>query len=341
MTLESHIAGGQEEEDAALTPRTQEFAGHIGIDLNDPEDTNHLWLARKAVREPLPDGWSQHEDDDGFLFFYDAILDKSSWEHPQEGYWKRILEDERRKAVRENEVRSIEEQIATMAEGEAGRHMLKELKARFIKADVAALEGQMMSTRSQVESMQLNLMNNSPDEEGRTREQVRKHMERLKKELRQTGEVMRSMLMRLEKLMKPEEDEPEVDPHKFDLDDQSKKKKDVRALCVYVCEWVGEWVNSSRAPSPGPVPSPSPATSCNDMQHCHRWSSRPRQSKTCASILASTCTQSRTSSPLQKLHSKRLFPMAGRSPRHPTASSSLSTQRPARQWASIRSTRSL
>ena len=35
---------------------------------------------------------------------------------------------------------------------------------------------------------------NAPDEEGRTRDQVRAHTERLKKELRQMGEEMRVML---------------------------------------------------------------------------------------------------------------------------------------------------
>jgi hypothetical protein len=190
-----------------LTPRTEEFAEHLGIDLNNAEDSKHLWLARTAVREPLPEGWSQHEDDDGYLFFYDAILDKSSWEHPQEGYWKRRLEDERRKAVRQKEVRSIEDQIATMSEGEEGKQMVRELKARFIKADVAALEVVMQSTRMQVETMQLTLLTNAPDEEGRTREQVRKHCDRLKKELRGQGEVMRGMLSRLEKLMRPEDDD--------------------------------------------------------------------------------------------------------------------------------------
>jgi hypothetical protein len=192
-----------------LTPRTEEFAGHLGIDLNDPEDVKHLWLANRAVREPLPDGWSQHEDDDGFLFFYDAILDKSSWEHPQEGYWKRMLEDERRKDVRAKEVRSMEEQIASMAEGETGRQMMRDLKARFIKADIVELEMQMQATRSQVESMQLALMTNAPDEEGRTRDQVRKHTDRLKKELREMGESMRVMLVRLETLMAKEEDDGE------------------------------------------------------------------------------------------------------------------------------------
>ena len=191
-----------------LTPRSQEFAGHIGIDLNDKEDRQHLWLAHKAVREPLPDGWSQHEDEDGFLFFYDSILDKSSWEHPQESYWKRMLEDERRRAVREREVRSIEEQIAAMAEGDTGKQMVRELKSKFIKADVAALETQMQATRSQVEWMQLALMTNAPDEEGRTRDQVRAHTERLKKELRQMGEEMRVMLVRMERLMS-ERDEVE------------------------------------------------------------------------------------------------------------------------------------
>lgn len=244
MTLDSPVAGGRGEE-VELTPRTEEFAGHIGIDLNDPEDRLHLWLAHKAVREPLPDGWSQHEDDEGFLFFYDAILDKSSWEHPQEGYWKRMLEDERRRAVREKEVRSIEDQIATMAEGEGGKQLVRELKARFIKADVAALEGQMQSTRSQVESMQLAIMTNAPDEEGRTREQVRQHSERLKKELRQMGDVMGTMLVRLEKLMTsesgPEEYSAPDEVEKGDAEHGMQKKKVVVTpeAIKEMCEYLG------------------------------------------------------------------------------------------------------
>ena len=179
-----------------------------------------------------------HEDEDGYLFFYDAILDKSSWEHPQEGYWKRRLEDERRKAVRHKEVRSIEDQIATMAEGEEGKQMLRELKARFIKADVAALEVQMQSTRSQVETLQLTLTTNAPDEEGRTREQVRKHCERLKKELRGLGEMMRGMLSRLEKVMRPEDDDT-PDEH---LDQDAAPKTDVLVTPEAIkemCEYLG------------------------------------------------------------------------------------------------------
>ena len=221
-----------------LTPRTEEFAEHLGIDLNNAEDSKHLWLARTAVREPLPDGWSQHEDEEGYLFFYDAILDKSSWEHPQEGYWKRRLEDERRKAVRQKEVRSIEDQIATMAEGEEGKQMVRELKARFIKADVAALEVQMQSTRSQVETMQLTLTTNAPDEEGRTREQVRKHCDRLKKELRGLGEVMRGMLSRLEKVMRPEDDDTPDDY----VDKDAAPKTDVLVTPEAIkemCEYLG------------------------------------------------------------------------------------------------------
>ena len=202
-----------------LTPRTEEFAGHIGLDLNDPADCQHLWLAKKAVREPLPEGWSQHEDDEGFLFFYDAILDKSSWEHPQEGYWKRLLDDERRRTLREKEVQSIEEQIAKMAEGEEGPKLVRELKARFIKADIASLEIRMQTTRSQIEAMQYTLRNNAPDEEGRTTEQVSKHSDRLKKELRQMNESMNTMLLRLENIMNEDTTQDDAAAKTFEDDD--------------------------------------------------------------------------------------------------------------------------
>lgn len=51
--------------DGHLSDKGEEFAVHLGIDLEDPEDRQHAWIAETAVNEVLPDGWSQHEDEEG------------------------------------------------------------------------------------------------------------------------------------------------------------------------------------------------------------------------------------------------------------------------------------
>ena len=51
--------------DGHLSDKGEEFAVHLGIDLENPEDRQHAWIAETAVNEVLPDGWSQHEDEEG------------------------------------------------------------------------------------------------------------------------------------------------------------------------------------------------------------------------------------------------------------------------------------
>eukprot|EP00961_Rhodomonas_salina_P190409 2569130-Rhodomonas_salina.1 len=114
-----------------LSPRSEEYARHIGINLESEEDKVHAWIAQQAVREPLPDGWSQHEDEDGYLYFYDAILDKSLWEHPLEGRWRRKLVDERRRVARKKELSDLQEEIANIAQSEKGNELIKDLKAKY------------------------------------------------------------------------------------------------------------------------------------------------------------------------------------------------------------------
>lgn len=41
------------------SPRVVEFAVHLGIDLNEETDKKLVWIAKQAVNEALPEGWSQ------------------------------------------------------------------------------------------------------------------------------------------------------------------------------------------------------------------------------------------------------------------------------------------
>jgi hypothetical protein len=101
----------------SLSEKAEEFAKHIGIDLDDPSDRIHAWIAQRAVDEPLPEGWTQHEDEDGFLYFYDGIMDVSSWEHPRESFWKRTLDESRRAESRKLELAALKVSSVTINNG--------------------------------------------------------------------------------------------------------------------------------------------------------------------------------------------------------------------------------
>lgn len=50
----------------------------LGVDLDD----EIMWLAREAHLAHLPQGWSQHTDSAGRIFFYNQLSNQSTWTHP-------------------------------------------------------------------------------------------------------------------------------------------------------------------------------------------------------------------------------------------------------------------
>jgi len=63
-------------------PRFNAYARYLGIDPVSEQDL--LWVARCALHAPLPEGWTQHYDGFGRVFFYDSRSSRSSWTHPLE-----------------------------------------------------------------------------------------------------------------------------------------------------------------------------------------------------------------------------------------------------------------
>lgn len=68
--------------EAETGPRFNAYARYLGIDPCGEQDL--LWVARCALHAPLPEGWTQHLDGQGRVFFYDSRSSKSSWTHPLE-----------------------------------------------------------------------------------------------------------------------------------------------------------------------------------------------------------------------------------------------------------------
>ena len=57
-----------------------EAARYIGID--PIVESQFLWIAEEMLCAPLPDGFTEHTDDEGNIYFYSAKTGQSMWEHP-------------------------------------------------------------------------------------------------------------------------------------------------------------------------------------------------------------------------------------------------------------------
>jgi len=81
-----------------------DYAKYIGVDpLKEP------WLlkvAEEGLLAALPDGWSEHEDQDGNIFYFCADSNQSTWTHPLDNFYKAKVLTERMKRQRRNRDKS-------------------------------------------------------------------------------------------------------------------------------------------------------------------------------------------------------------------------------------------
>jgi hypothetical protein len=87
MRLAELITRARSNED--LTPNDHEsYTNYLGLDHSD---TDYLWIVQEALSAPLPEDWSEHVDAKGRVYFYNAAIDKSSWAHPLEGEFRKLI----------------------------------------------------------------------------------------------------------------------------------------------------------------------------------------------------------------------------------------------------------
>eukprot|EP00329_Picozoa_sp_Boothbay-MS584-11_P006677 59568_3 len=55
-----------------------DYAKYLG--MNPIFDADLLWVAAEGLTAPLPAGWTEHEDQDGNLYFYNVDTDHSTRE---------------------------------------------------------------------------------------------------------------------------------------------------------------------------------------------------------------------------------------------------------------------
>eukprot|EP00741_Cyanophora_paradoxa_P015142 tig00020848_g14613.t1 len=64
----------------------EEYAGFLGIDPKGEAEL--LWIAREALTAPVPEGWAELEDRDGFVYYYHAETDESTRTHPLHEHYR-------------------------------------------------------------------------------------------------------------------------------------------------------------------------------------------------------------------------------------------------------------
>ena len=76
---------------AVRGPTAQEIADYARYIGMDPiVDINLLWIAEEALSASLPEGWQEHHDNGGNVFYYNSLTNVSSWEHPLDDYYRQL-----------------------------------------------------------------------------------------------------------------------------------------------------------------------------------------------------------------------------------------------------------
>mmetsp|Transcript_530 Transcript_530/g.941 ORF Transcript_530/g.941 Transcript_530/m.941 type:complete len:1347 (+) Transcript_530:93-4133(+) len=74
---------------------TLEMAEYLGIRiLSEP---HLLWIVSEAIKAPLPEGWSVHQDKQGRTFFFHAPSNSTRWDHPLDPHFRKLRNDGRKR----------------------------------------------------------------------------------------------------------------------------------------------------------------------------------------------------------------------------------------------------
>ena len=87
------------DEDYEPTPEEiQEYAEWLG--MKSPEDDDLRWIAREALKAPLPEHWKPCKTNDGEIYYFNFASGESVFDHPCDLYYKKLYEEEKTKKAR-------------------------------------------------------------------------------------------------------------------------------------------------------------------------------------------------------------------------------------------------
>ena len=65
--------------------------------MKSPEDDDLRWIAREALKAPLPEHWKPCKTNDGEIYYFNFASGESVWDHPCDEYYKKLYEEEKNK----------------------------------------------------------------------------------------------------------------------------------------------------------------------------------------------------------------------------------------------------
>lgn len=73
------------------------YAREIGLDPDDPDHAELLWIAREGLDNPLTSAWKPCQSPDGKRYYFNFDTAESSWGHPDTDRHKRLVFEHKRK----------------------------------------------------------------------------------------------------------------------------------------------------------------------------------------------------------------------------------------------------
>lgn len=66
------------------------------LDIDPIREPDMLWIAEEAFNAQLPPNWGEYMDDAGRVYFYSTSTGESSWIHPMDSTFRKVVEYYRR-----------------------------------------------------------------------------------------------------------------------------------------------------------------------------------------------------------------------------------------------------
>ncbi|KAM6052201.1 uncharacterized protein VSU04_011642 [Chlamydotis macqueenii] len=127
----------------------KDFAREIGT---DPEKEPELmWLAREAIRAPLPAEWKPCQDSMGKIYYFNFATGQSTWDHPCDLHYRQLVIQEREKLLAHGSSKKEEEEEGEKKKEKKEKQLLQGPTEESLKSGDAD-EGQESSLASDAAS---------------------------------------------------------------------------------------------------------------------------------------------------------------------------------------------
>ena len=116
-----------------------EYAKWLGMDLD--KDLDLFWVAKEGLMAPLPKNWKPCKTKDTEdIYYFNFASGESTWDHPCDGYYKRLFEEEKKK--KETTAKESSDSNRTQAKADVDKLLGNDKKKKKRKGqEVDALPG--------------------------------------------------------------------------------------------------------------------------------------------------------------------------------------------------------